>query len=125
MCPFVKRRWMRRTQRYPGAGFFRLLRWPMKPVPKHISAAARAQFFLIGRALVHGIINRDIFEALIHEWLAIIAPLLKDSGFDGKEVLPISRLVARVGPQHRGIERTSLAHPLRPLHSPHTQARHT
>jgi len=36
----------------------------MKPVPKQLAAAARAQFFLIGRALVHGSINRDIFESL-------------------------------------------------------------
>jgi hypothetical protein len=55
----------------------------MKPVPKHLAAAARAQFFLIGRALVHAGISRDTFETLIHEWLAIIAPLLKDSGFEG------------------------------------------
>jgi len=58
----------------------------MIPVPKHLAAAARAQFFLIGRALVHDSINRDTFETLIHEWLAIIAPLLKDSGFEGTDL---------------------------------------
>jgi len=57
-----------------------------KPVPKHVGAAARAQFFLIGRALVHGAIDRDTFETLIHEWLAIISPLLNDSGFEGKDM---------------------------------------
>ena len=67
----------------------------MKPVPKHVAAAARAQFFLIGRALVHGSINRETFETLIHEWLAIIAPLLKDNGFEKKPVPGYRRNSAR------------------------------
>ena len=37
-------------------------------------------------ALVRGAISRDTFETLIHEWLAIVAPLLKDSGFEGKDM---------------------------------------
>jgi hypothetical protein len=57
----------------------------MKLIPKHIAAAARAQFLLIGRALVRGI-SQDTFEILLHKWLSIITPLLTNQGFEGKEL---------------------------------------
>lgn len=57
----------------------------MKPIPKLIAVAAKAQFFLIGRAIVRGI-SQQTFELLLQEWLKINTPLLRERGLAGKDL---------------------------------------
>jgi len=57
----------------------------MKPIPKFIAVAAKAQFYLIGRAIVRGV-SQQTFELLLQEWLKINTPLLRDRGFAGKDL---------------------------------------